>query len=338
MSKDLPRDGRFIVHQLAGGTRPLTDHGEAIAIKLTVGEHQSNRQSSCTKNSSLAEGAGATDSTVSAHYDAHENNAVGNVEGIACSLQRSVAGDENYSESAGGSTYVLSHYTECYIADRRTVEADEGSSDAPSRLSHLPVTTTGGCSAANGAAGGPPPLEHLPNYCTITVSNLNSSSNKVTHSVPPPLLGVTSVPVLECLSSVQAPGAHAHVSGSRLMALVPPSPPPLQLIPLTPPTLLKLEPPISSLNHVDGGSVTTLWSTRSSTETVQPPTSVNHFSPCSGMCATFTPSSPPPLTHPHPGFSASEVQTTISSASPFPTTTNHPSQSIVLCGPPQGIQ
>ena len=335
VANNLPRAGRFLVHQLAGSTQPLTDHGEAIAIKLSVGEHQSNGESSFTNSSSLVEGAGATESTVLAHYDAQENNAVGNVDGIACSVQRSVS---ECSESAAGSTYVLSHYTECYTTDRRFVEVNEGSSDALTRLSHLP---TSGCSAASGAAGGPPPLEHLPNYCTITVSNLNSSTNKVTHSVPPPLLGVASVPVLECLSNVQAPAAHlaANVSGSQLMTVVPPSPPPLQLIPLAPQTLLKLEPPISSLTRVDGGGVTALWSTRTNTETECPPTSVELSSPCSGMCGTYTPSpsSPPPLAHPHPGFSASDMQATISSASPFPTASHPPTQSIVLCGPPQGI-
>ena len=227
---------------------------------------------------------------------------------------------------------MLSHYTEYFVADGRVVEVDKGSSNASARLSHLPPTVSRH-STSGGKAEGPPPLEHLPNYCTLGVSNLNSSSNNSARSVPPPLLGVASVPVLECSSL----SACAHVSSEPLMAMAPPP----RLVPLTPPTLLKLGPQTSSLGHrVDADGVTPLWNTptRVEGESVHHPrctTTIDMSSTSSGTAVTFSQSFPPPLAHPHHAvLSAQDVPVAISSGVVFPTIPHPPSPSIVLYGPP----
>ena len=198
------------------------------------------------------------------------------------------------------------------------------------RLSHHPPTmsTSQGHLAACGE--GPPSLEHLPNYCTLSATSLNTSSNNSAPSVPLPLLalpGSTSAVLLDGPSSCQAP---QHVASSIIGGPLVAIPPQLQLIPMTTPTLLKLEPPNSPSVS---STTTTLWS-NSKSIALQNCVGVedvpNQSSSVASTSTTWS-LSPTPLTHPQPLLSTDDVPVTASSSSEVV----YQSPPIVLYGPPQ---
>lgn len=305
--------------ELAAG-RPLTDRQEASTIELSSSQRCYSLDSLSTNSS---EGAINSGTGTLSHYDPQAYRDAG-----ARSIAQCAHGStEVVSENKG--TFVLSHYTEYHISDQTfVVDVETGSSKASvfvsSRLSHLPadpIPSHSGYSAAAAAAAlaraaGPPPLEHLPNYCTLE-ADLNSSSNNSAPSLPPPLL---------CPSSAEggddSPARSVHLavtaaSGPDPLVCIPT--PPLQLIPLAAPPLLKLEPPSSTQLSSDAP----LW---------KPPLSVNttHSVPAPLCSVQVSSSSPPPLAHPPMSLHTASVSA--SSVPLFP-----PATSLVLYGPPQGM-
>lgn len=304
--------------------RPLTDRQEASTIELSSSQRCYSVDSPST---STSEGAiNAATSTLS-HYSPPAYQGAGTTSAHGST--------ELGSENKG--TFVLSHYTEYHVSDQTfVVDVEARSSKASifvsSRLSHLPgpaladsVPTSCGYSAATtiARAAGPPPLEHLPNYCTLD-ADLNSSSNNSAQSLPPPLICPSSIEHGDNspASSVDLPITVA--SGPDPLACIPS--PPVQLIPVTAPSLLKLEP-LSTSPSTQLHSDATLW---------KPPCTMNTTNsvpaPSGPSCVISESSpSPPPLTH--PPVPLNTASTSASSAPLFPT----PPTTTVLFGPPQGM-
>lgn len=290
--------------QLSAAPRPLTDRQEASSIELSSSQRCSSLESLST------EGAGTN--TLS-HYNpqAYQDPSHSVAQHVLCA-----PGSSELSGNKG--TFVLSHYTEYHVSDQTFVvdvetRCSKASLFVSSRLSHPPgpsnsVPSSSGYSAR---AAGPPPLEHLPNYYTLD-ADLNSSSNNSARSLPPPLL---------CPSAEGGESSVPAAGASNPLVCMPP--PPLQLIPLATPSLLKPEPIGSSSIHADSDAA--LWKPLCSTDS-------SHLMPAaSGTTSSVSMScSPPPLTH--PPVSLQTTSATGSSHSLFPQPT-----SIVLYGPPQGM-
>ena len=296
-------------------SRPLTDHREASTIELAPSQRCYSLNSLPTNNSEGAVNAAAT--TTLSHYNPPAYGDAG-ARGIA-----QCAHGSTESVSANKGTFVLSHYTGYHVSDQTfVVDVETRSSKASvfvsSQLSHLPIfavnSSSGYSPTTLAGAAGPPPLEHLPNYCStldVDLNSSNSSTNNSARSVPPPLL----CPSTEGgdNSSIDAPVTAAN--GPNPLVCIPS--PPLQMIPIAAPSLLKLEPLSDSpspLSH----SNTALW---------KPPCSINttpaESVPSCSVGVSSSPS-PPPLAHPPVSLH------TASAVFPQPT-------SIVLYGPPQGL-
>ena len=303
-------------------SRPLTDRREASTIELALSQRCCSLDSLPTNT---LEGAiNAATSTLS-HYNPPAYGDAG-APGIA-----QCAHGSTELVSANKGTFVLSHYTGYHVSDQTfVVDVETRSSKASvfvsSQLSHLPILvadsipSSSGYSAATLArAAGPPPLEHLPNYCTLDVdlNSSNSSTNNSARSLPPPLL----CPSAEGgdNSSVDAPVTAAN--GPNPLVCIPS--PPLQMIPIAAPSLLKLEP-LSDSPSTQLHSNTLLW---------KPPCSIN-TTPAESMssCSIGVSSSPSPPPLAHPPVSLHTASAGGSSVPIFPQPT-----SIVLYGPPQGI-
>ena len=299
----------FSVQQQLPAARPLTDRQEASTIELSSSQRCSSLESLSTEGLS-----GGSTNTLS-HYNPQTYQ----------DAPHSIAQHALCADGSSGNkgTFVLSHYTEYHVSNQTFVvdvetRCSKASLFVSSRLSHPPgpsnsVPSSSGYSAATlatAAAAGPPPLEHLPNYCTLD-ADLNSSSNNSARSLPPPLLG----PCGEGGdSSVPATGA-----GADPLVCMPH--PPLQLIPLTAPSLLKPEPIGSPSTNLDSNAA--LWKPPCSTDT-------SHSMPAASgaSCNIGMSCSPPPLAH--PPSSLHTASATGLALYPQPT-------SIVLYGPPQGM-
>lgn len=328
LTKNSQGESRYLTQQLAGCSQPLTDHGEASAISR---ERCSGVELLCTNSSTAAASAGAGTNVLS-HFDFR-------IVGESSVAQQSLGLPVTTASSSRG-TYVLSHYTEYSVLDQKLVGgAARDSSVAVRRLSHHPDSLPALPTSESYSSLGPPPLEHLPNYCSLTVSNFNLSSNNSTGSLPPPpLMSATNSPRIESpsarLSGHQSTAVQPHVrngsvlTGRDMEAHIPVAPPPLRVVPVTTPKLLKLEAPSSPLRQLDSDTALTV------TNHIPPTTS--HFS--AGSTST-TQSSPPPLTHSLPILSADDITVAASCSSGvvYQAATQTPSPIVLYGPPPQGI-